>query len=201
VKVLNDPRTVLNKAPTNSFVISNAAGASPVFQGVKVKYLPEAAARIGGENAFTVLAPGESVTIEHDREYSSVYSVGGPELTNLQSRKLTTSRLLVPAHTRLSHQISFTLSARTTLSPRYTPRSRMLTFRQFPGSSLLHAHKLPSALPIMDARRLSSRSCSQRHLLPTHTQRRPRATPLLISHRPPATPPGLAPTPRRVTRL
>jgi peptidyl-Lys metalloendopeptidase len=67
VKLLNDPRTVLNKAPTNSFAISNTAGASPVFQGMKVKYLPETAARIGGENAFTVLAPGESVTIEHDR--------------------------------------------------------------------------------------------------------------------------------------
>lgn len=68
VKVLNDPRGLLSKRPANKFAIANAKGARPSFTGVKVKYSPEYAAKDG---AFTVLAPGASVSITHDRTYFS----------------------------------------------------------------------------------------------------------------------------------
>jgi peptidyl-Lys metalloendopeptidase len=68
VKILNDPRGVLNKLPTNTFAITDAAGASPKFAGAKVKYVPEAAIAHGQADAFTVLAPGQSVSVEHNRK-------------------------------------------------------------------------------------------------------------------------------------
>ena len=64
LKVLNDPHGPLNKLPTDTFVITNANGAQPSFTGIKLKYVPKTAAGLG---AFTILAPGESVVVEHDR--------------------------------------------------------------------------------------------------------------------------------------
>ena len=68
LKLLNDPRGALNTLPTNTFlVIHEDTGASPAFSGVKAKYVPENAAKVGQGDAFTVLAPGASVAITHDR--------------------------------------------------------------------------------------------------------------------------------------
>lgn len=67
LKLLNDPRGVLNKLPTEAFQITHDnTGASPAFTGVKVKYVPSTAAKIG--SSFTVLAPGEETSVVHDRE-------------------------------------------------------------------------------------------------------------------------------------
>ncbi|KAF8600383.1 peptidyl-Lys metalloendopeptidase [Ceratobasidium sp. AG-I] len=65
LKLLNDPRTVLSKAKTNTFNIASASG-SPKFTGIKAKYVPSKAAAIGNEAIFTVLAPGQSVEITHN---------------------------------------------------------------------------------------------------------------------------------------
>jgi len=65
VKVLNDPRGPLSKMPTDTFRISDASGAAPSFSGIKVKYVPSTAASLG---AYTTIAPGQSVTVEHARE-------------------------------------------------------------------------------------------------------------------------------------
>ncbi|CAE6488800.1 unnamed protein product [Rhizoctonia solani] len=64
LKLLNDPRTILSKARTNTFSISSASG-SPKFTGLKVKYVPSKAAALNSETAFTVLAPGQSIEVEH----------------------------------------------------------------------------------------------------------------------------------------
>lgn len=64
LKVLNDPSGPLNKLPTDTFVINDSKGAQPSFTGIKLKYVPETAAAVG---AYTTLAPGESVEVEHDR--------------------------------------------------------------------------------------------------------------------------------------
>jgi len=64
LKVLNDPRGPLNKLPTDTFAITDAKGAQPSFTGIELKYVPNTAAALG---AFTILAPGESVVVEHDR--------------------------------------------------------------------------------------------------------------------------------------
>ncbi|KAG8678418.1 hypothetical protein FRC09_019852, partial [Ceratobasidium sp. 395] len=64
LKLLNDPRSVLSKARTNTFAISSAAG-SPAFTGIKVKYVPSKAAALNKEGTFTVLTPGQSLDITH----------------------------------------------------------------------------------------------------------------------------------------
>lgn len=67
LKILNDPSTILNNNyATNSFAISSAEDASPLFNGVKVKYVPETVVASGSDSSFTVLAPGESVTVAHN---------------------------------------------------------------------------------------------------------------------------------------
>ncbi|CAE7161413.1 unnamed protein product [Rhizoctonia solani] len=65
LKLLNDPRTILSKAGTNTFSISSASG-TPKFTGLYVKYVPSKAAAAPGESTFTVLAPGQSVEVEHN---------------------------------------------------------------------------------------------------------------------------------------
>jgi hypothetical protein len=66
LKILNDPRGPLSKIPTDTFVITDAAGSNPDFTGVRVKYVPENVLVIGKEDAFTILAPGVSAEVEHD---------------------------------------------------------------------------------------------------------------------------------------
>ncbi|KAF8874814.1 peptidyl-Lys metalloendopeptidase [Mucidula mucida] len=65
LKILNDPSSVLvSDYATNSFSIASLAdNASPKFTGVKLKYVPEYVAAKAADSSFTVLAPGESVTV------------------------------------------------------------------------------------------------------------------------------------------
>ncbi|CAE6441427.1 unnamed protein product [Rhizoctonia solani] len=65
LKLLNDPRSILSKANTNTFSISSASG-TPKFTGLKVKYVPSQAARSTEGSAFTILAPGQAIEIDHD---------------------------------------------------------------------------------------------------------------------------------------
>lgn len=75
LKLLNDPRGPLSTMPAETFgIIHEQTGVAPVFTGVKAKYVPSIAVRIGGKDAFTILAPGQSVQVEHDREWSKVSS-------------------------------------------------------------------------------------------------------------------------------
>ncbi|KAI0697604.1 peptidyl-Lys metalloendopeptidase [Cytidiella melzeri] len=75
LKLLNDPRGVLNKLPTEAFEITHdESGASPAFTGVK--YVPATAAKSG--KSFTVLAPGEETTVEHDLSAAFNFTSTGP---------------------------------------------------------------------------------------------------------------------------
>ncbi|KAG9080936.1 hypothetical protein FS749_007861 [Ceratobasidium sp. UAMH 11750] len=65
LKLLNDPRTILSTAITDTFRISSASG-SPVFTGIMIKYKPSMDAALNKANTFTVLAPGQSVETTHD---------------------------------------------------------------------------------------------------------------------------------------
>ena len=65
LKVLNDPRGPLNNIPTDTFVITDAKGSQPSFTGIKLKYVPKTAAAL---EAYSILAPGESVVVGHDRK-------------------------------------------------------------------------------------------------------------------------------------
>ncbi|KAF5316045.1 hypothetical protein D9619_006759 [Psilocybe cf. subviscida] len=68
LKILNDPRGPLSTRPTNTFSITDASGAKPAFTGIKLKYVPKTAVAVG---AFTILAPGKSIQVEHAREIFS----------------------------------------------------------------------------------------------------------------------------------
>ncbi|KAH7322056.1 lysine-specific metallo-endopeptidase-domain-containing protein [Rhizoctonia solani] len=65
LKLLNDPRTVLSKAKTNTFNIASTSG-SPKFTGLYAKYVPSKAAALAQESTFTVLAPGQTIEVEHN---------------------------------------------------------------------------------------------------------------------------------------
>ena len=56
----NDPRTVLSKEDTDTFAISTIDGKTPEFLGKIIKPFVDV-------NDVTVLAPGESVTVTHNR--------------------------------------------------------------------------------------------------------------------------------------
>ena len=69
LKLLNDPRGALHTLPANTFAITNDSGASPSFTGVKVKYSLTNAAKLTDPSVFTVLEPGKSVSVTHDRKW------------------------------------------------------------------------------------------------------------------------------------
>ncbi|KAF9486346.1 deuterolysin M35 metalloprotease [Pholiota conissans] len=74
LKVLNDPRGLLSKRPAHKFSITDAKGVSPSFTGVKVKYVPEVAAKLG---AYTTLAPGASISVAHDLSQGYNFTTAG----------------------------------------------------------------------------------------------------------------------------
>lgn len=69
LQVLNDPNGPLNTLSTDTFSIADETGAQPSFTGIRAKYVPEVAA---GLLAFTTLAPGQSVTVQHDGAYAFI---------------------------------------------------------------------------------------------------------------------------------
>ncbi|CAE6499614.1 unnamed protein product [Rhizoctonia solani] len=65
LSLLNDRRTVLSKAETETFVITNANG-SPDFTGIRAKYSPDYVIRMNDPTSFTVLALGQSRQVAHE---------------------------------------------------------------------------------------------------------------------------------------
>jgi peptidyl-Lys metalloendopeptidase len=64
--LLNDPRTVLSKAPTDTFSITSDTNIqTPKFTGIRLKYVPATAAAKARDADFTVLAPGQSIELDH----------------------------------------------------------------------------------------------------------------------------------------
>lgn len=66
LKILNDVRGPLSTMETDTFDISSASGAAPAFTGIKAKYVAESVVAKNKESSFTVLAPGQSVDVDHD---------------------------------------------------------------------------------------------------------------------------------------
>jgi peptidyl-Lys metalloendopeptidase len=95
LKLLNNPQGPTSKTPTNKFDIRSSAGERPLFTGIEVNYDPFKAANTGDHDAFTVLAPGESISVEHDCRYSYVQDgSAGPDMTcSVRGVQFCTSRL------------------------------------------------------------------------------------------------------------
>ncbi|KAF8963005.1 peptidyl-Lys metalloendopeptidase [Flammula alnicola] len=85
VKVLNDPSGPLSKLPTDTFAITDATGAQPSFTGIKVKYVPKTAAALG---AYTILAPGESVEVEHNLAHAYNFTAPGAGNYDIHARNI-----------------------------------------------------------------------------------------------------------------
>ena len=68
LRLLRDPRSPLSTYPTNTFGVVNANGARAAFNGMMVRYSPQAIAKSDLANTFVELKPGQSVTVEHNRE-------------------------------------------------------------------------------------------------------------------------------------
>ncbi|CCO36790.1 deuterolysin M35 metalloprotease [Rhizoctonia solani AG-1 IB] len=56
---------MLSKVNTNTFSISSASG-TPKFTGLRVKYVPSQAAKSSEGSAFTTLAPGQTIEVDHN---------------------------------------------------------------------------------------------------------------------------------------
>lgn len=67
--LVNDPSGVVSSTySTEKYdVVHTSSGTGPGFKGVRVKFSPKQAADNG---AVTTLAPGQSVTVDHDCEYT-----------------------------------------------------------------------------------------------------------------------------------
>ena len=95
LKLLNDPRGVLDPFPEDSFTFTNPSDSSPSFVGAKVNqksrymidlrtnalglrsqasYNSTLAASLDDPTTFTILSPGGSVNVTHDREW--IVSIG-----------------------------------------------------------------------------------------------------------------------------
>ncbi|KIM40998.1 hypothetical protein M413DRAFT_411996 [Hebeloma cylindrosporum] len=83
LKVLNDPRGPLNKLPTDTFVITDAKNTQPSFTGIKLKYVPKTAAAL---ERYIILAPGESVVVEHDLGIAYNFTAAGPAIYDIHTR-------------------------------------------------------------------------------------------------------------------
>ncbi|KAK7040255.1 hypothetical protein VNI00_009721 [Paramarasmius palmivorus] len=78
LKLLNDPQSLLSRAPTDSFIFTlGNDDSSPFFNGMKFKYSPSYAAQNGDASSFTTLKPGDSIEVEH--ELASAYAFGPEE--------------------------------------------------------------------------------------------------------------------------
>lgn len=66
LKLLKDPRGALSSWATQTFTVANEHGASPEFNGVAVRYVPEAIAKSTEADHFVVLTPGASISVEHE---------------------------------------------------------------------------------------------------------------------------------------
>lgn len=132
LKLLNDPRGVLNKFPAESFAIQHdSTNVSPGFIGARMKYVPATAIKLNNPSSFTTLKPGESVDVDHD--LSSTYDfaqTGSGKYTFIPSNSFLyvdpSSSEAVPifASSADAHQASLSGSlSPTTSSFRHTKRA------------------------------------------------------------------------------
>ncbi|KAJ1299961.1 hypothetical protein OPQ81_002628 [Rhizoctonia solani] len=130
--LLNDPRTILSDAPTETFAITNANG-SPDFIGIRVKYSPEYVARENDPTSFTVLAPGHSREVVHD--LAGVYNFTRTGAGDYRIEALDTFEY-IDATGKLASLKAVTESSTFTLTENLIPsgtsrsRSRMVGTRQ-----------------------------------------------------------------------
>jgi len=96
IKLLKDPRGVLDSFPEDSFTITDSTGSRPSFNGAKVghrsgyltnlradafgfqaKFSPTYAASLDDPSVYVVLPPGGSTKVTHDRKWDRLDHFNG----------------------------------------------------------------------------------------------------------------------------
>ncbi|KAF9558382.1 deuterolysin M35 metalloprotease, partial [Agrocybe pediades] len=86
LKLLHHPLTVLSRLPTPNFLITHKlSGAHPRFKGVLVKYKPMAS---GDERPYTVLAPDQTISVEHNLGQTYNFTNSGEGEYNISPSKV-----------------------------------------------------------------------------------------------------------------
>ena len=67
LRILRDPNSAMSEFPGEKFTIADPSESQLSFKGARVKYVPAIAAL---NNEFTTLEPQQSITIEHDCQYT-----------------------------------------------------------------------------------------------------------------------------------
>jgi peptidyl-Lys metalloendopeptidase len=70
LKLLNDPRSPLSNAATDTFDIKDSAGKKALFTGIEADHDPFEMAVNRGQDDFLILGPGESVNVDHNCMYA-----------------------------------------------------------------------------------------------------------------------------------
>jgi peptidyl-Lys metalloendopeptidase len=114
LKLINDPRGPLSTMPADTFKITDSAGKSPEFTGIKVKYALDVTAAHGTDAAFTVLAPGESAQLTHNLASVYNFTSSGEGSYHFEARNLfhyvdASTHTPVPIYaTAEAHELSIT---------------------------------------------------------------------------------------------
>ncbi|KAF9048777.1 hypothetical protein BJ165DRAFT_1609789 [Panaeolus papilionaceus] len=174
LKILNDPRGPLSSLPTDTFTITNAKGDKPSFTGIRVKYVPSTAIARGG---YTVLAPGESIEVEHslaDAYNFSTPGEGSYEITaNNVFYTIGSSSNIVPIHANHSNTAHRTNLSGRLFVPRLPHNSITPTKRQFWQGGCLPEQEAEIVIAVSIAQSLINSSISY---LNSHTSSTPRFT-------------------------
>ncbi|TRM66498.1 hypothetical protein BD626DRAFT_451525 [Schizophyllum amplum] len=86
LRLVNDPKSPLSTMPADTFAITNSAGAAPKFVGIKAKYSMEVLS-VEDADAFTVLAPGESIDLTHDLSAAYNFTQSGADAYTFDTAK------------------------------------------------------------------------------------------------------------------
>ncbi|KAF9267096.1 peptidyl-Lys metalloendopeptidase [Marasmius fiardii PR-910] len=113
MSVLTDPRTPLSIWATNTFsIVSDSDGSSPDFTGVKVKYVPDEVVKRNNDSSFTVLEPGQSVSVEHDLSLAYNFTRTGEGAYSIEARNKfhyvdpTTNQTVAIEATSTKHKVN-----------------------------------------------------------------------------------------------
>ncbi|KAM5544052.1 hypothetical protein V8D89_002238 [Ganoderma adspersum] len=151
IKLLNNPRSALHTLSANAFVITASDGSSPSFTGVSVKYSFDNAMKMTDPSIFTVLAPGQSVSVTHDlssaydftRTGRTTYTIVAPDLFHFVTVDNIVSSLRAAAspHTATLASGALALTRPLRDAPRVTKRA------QYTGCNSTQQDALNKATP------------------------------------------------------
>ncbi|KAK7438460.1 hypothetical protein VKT23_018073 [Stygiomarasmius scandens] len=148
LSLLNDPRSILDTAPTDSFRIVGSGGTSPAFSGMRLKYDPSVAAKMQ-DALLTTLAPGQSVDVTHDLSSAYNFTSSGEDSYDISPSTLF---FVVDPSTRevstLTAKVESTLKSKLDGTLAIARRAPMHKRASFNGCSESQQSDIQAAIPV-----------------------------------------------------